>query len=161
MTMKCKIDCLCFNSDLCRLSPPPINYCNILNATIKKYYLCTEMRFIAIILVTYISLLTVSPAVCGLYETIKQVDLCCSSDSNKKCSNEPSGNKTQKQKDKSESDAPYAPCCSVQNCQCYFVTAPQLDFGIQLVTITEKIRIKNETVISNYSSDCWQPPEKV
>ena len=92
------------------------------------------MRFIAIILITYISLLTASPAVCGLYETIKQVDLCCSSDSNKKCSNEPSGSKTQKQKDNSESDAPYAPCCSVQNCQCYFVTAPQLDFGIQLVT---------------------------
>jgi hypothetical protein len=117
------------------------------------------MKFITAILVTYISLLTVSPALCGLASMLKQVDLCCAADNEKKCSKEPSDNK--EQSDQSDSKTPCIPCCSVQNCLCYFVGVPQYDLAVQLITVAQKIRVKNENVFSNYLSNCWHPPKLV
>jgi hypothetical protein len=115
------------------------------------------MKYIVVILLTYMSLLTVSPALCGMYAALKQADLCCSTDSDKQCSKEqPDSNK---QSDKSDSNTPCTPCCIIQNCHCYFVGVPQFDFHIIAYTTTQKIRVTNDNVFSNYSSECWHPPE--
>ena len=114
------------------------------------------MKFIAVILVTYISLLTISPALCGFYAAFKRVDLCCSTENNKQCSKEQTGNSKQ-----SDSDVPCKPCCSIQNCHCNFINVPPFDFFVQTGATAKKTPFKNDKVFSNYLPDCWHPPEIV
>lgn len=114
-----------------------------------KYYFYKYMRLIAIILVTYISVLNMSPIVCGTYIAIKQT-VSCSSD---KCAEK----KTSKQK--SDTGSSCLSCCSVQNCNCSFVDASQFNFLVQINLNSQKAPFKKDKVLSDYLSDCWQPPE--
>lgn len=100
------------------------------------------MRFIAVILVCYISLVTVTPAVCGTCTVLKQVNLCCNDD-----------------KDQSDNTTTCTPCCSLQNCHCNFVAIPQFDFLVQIDINSKKTPIKNDKILSDFLSDCWRPPE--
>ncbi len=113
------------------------------------------MRFIAFILIAYISLLTVSPMVCETYTIVKQTDLCCNSDNVEQCSKNKSDNK------QSGSNTTCTPCCSIQNCHCNFVEVPYFNFLVQVSTISKKTPTKNDKVLSNYLSDCWHPPKVV
>ena len=115
-----------------------------------NYYFYKYMRLIAIILVTYISALTISPVVCGTYLAIKQ-SVSCNDDN--QCRKEPTEN------NKSENSSSCLSCCSVQNCHCNFVEAPQFSFLIQTNINTQRAPIKIDKVLSDYLSDCWQPPE--
>lgn len=114
------------------------------------------MKFFAAILVIYMSILTVSPVLCGLADMLQKVELCCTADESKQCSDEPKDSK-----DQSDNKPTSILCCSVQKCNCCFETPPQFDFEIGPIITSEKIRIRDESVISNYSSNCWQPPEIV
>jgi hypothetical protein len=107
-------------------------------------------------MLSYVSLLTVSPVLCGLTMAIKQMDLCCS-ETGKDCSDGQTDDKPQKS---SENNC-CVPCCSVQNCHCYFVTPQQFDFSVKLFKTIQKLRLQNESLTSNYLSDCWNPPEFV
>lgn len=113
------------------------------------------MKFIAMILVVYVSLLTLSPVVCGTYIAVKQTADCCNENKDRECSKEQT---TNKQSDKSDSNSCLS-CCSVQNCHCSFVDAPQFNFQIQMSLNSKRVPIKNDKVLSDYLSDCWQPPE--
>lgn len=110
------------------------------------------MRFIAVILIAYVLLLTVSPAVCKTYTALKQVNLCGSSN-DKQSTKEQSGNK------QSNNNTSCTDCCSIQNCHCNFVDVPQFNFLAQTSVISKKTSIKNDKVLSNYLSDCWHPPK--
>ena len=111
------------------------------------------MKFISIILIAYITLLTVLPAVCKTYVVLKQAELCCSDKNSNQCSKD--------QKDKSENNMSCTACCSIQNCNCNFVGIPQFDFLIQNGTTTKKAKIQDDKILSNYLSDCWHPPKIV
>jgi len=110
------------------------------------------VRFIAIILVTYISTLTISPVVCGTYLAIKQ---------NISCSNDHECKKKQENNKKADHNSSCLSCCSVQNCHCSFVDAPQFNFLVQINLNSQRAPIKKDKVLSDYQSDCWQPPEIV
>ena len=115
------------------------------------------MRIFAIVFVSYFSLLAISPALCEVYGAIKQIDLCCDK-ADKECK-APVDKDSQPQK--SSDNNCCIPCGTVQDCHCYFESTPQFDFIVAFSVTTEKNHLKNESLISNYSSDCWQPPELV
>lgn len=112
------------------------------------------MRFITTILIIYISLLTISPAVCGIYAVLDQTDQCCTN--TKKCSESSKDNNK-----KSQNNSPCTPCCFMQNCNCYFTDVSQFIFQSNITARTKKIQSKNVNIVSNYSSDCWHPPEMI
>lgn len=114
------------------------------------------MKYIAIILVTYISLLTISPALCGFYAAFKRTGLCCLTNNDKQCSKEQADNS--KQPGKSDSDTT---CCSIQTCHCNFINVLPFDFSVQTGRTAKKAPFKNDKIFSNYLPDCWHPPEIV
>ena len=114
------------------------------------------MRFFALVLVFYLLLLTVSPAVCQVYEAVSQVDLCCTGGSDEQCNQ-----KDSEERKSSNTSNSCTPCSAIQNCCCYFVMTTPFKFSNPIVSITEKIWVNNESVISDYLPDCWHPPETV
>ena len=108
------------------------------------------MRIIATLLVIYTSLLTVSPSVCGVYSALnKAVQLETNSCSNKQT---PTNSKNAKN---------CSPCCSTQNCNCYFVDVLHIDAIASVEISNKKHPFKNDKYFSSYLSDCWHPPEKI
>lgn len=116
------------------------------------------MRLIAVILVAYISLLTVLPVICGTYIVLEQAELCCNSASDNQCSEEQSCNE---QSDEENNNSSCISCCSVQNCNCNLVDVSRFNFLVQISLNSKRAKVENDKVISNYLSDCWQPPELV
>lgn len=111
------------------------------------------MRFIAAILITYISVLTVLPVGCETFTILKQAELCCISNYNKQCSKEQTENK------QSDNKKSCTACCSLQNCN--NISIPQFNFLVHSSKVSKKAPIKKDKVISNYLSDCWHPPKTV
>ena len=116
------------------------------------------MKFISIILIAYFSLLTISPALCGMNAVLKQENLC-STDNSMQGSREQSDNN--KQSGKSESNSPCIPCCSIQNCHTYFIAIPKVDLIVQISATAILIPFKSDKKNSIYLSDCWRPPKIV
>lgn len=113
------------------------------------------MRFIAVILIAYVSLVMVSSTICQTYTLVNQADLRCGSANTKQCS------KDKTNKKQSANNTSCTPCCSIQNCHCNFVEVPEFNFLINSSKVSKKAPIKNDKVISNYLSDCWHPPKIV
>mgnify|MGYP001792439189 CR=1 FL=1 len=101
------------------------------------------MRYISIILAFHLVLLTVAP--------LFSVD-CCSPNSHS-CS---STSHEKKNKDQTGNTCSYGICCS----NCLFVNSEEEQLKIIKITSEiQKIRIEEEHVFSNYSSEAWHPPE--
>lgn len=116
------------------------------------------MRSIALILVAYLSLLTTSPAVCNGYLVLRQDDLCCNITCETECSKDLSTNKPS---GPSEKESSCLSCCSLQNSHCSFVAVPEFNFNVEMSLNTKRPPVKNDKVLSDYLSDCWQPPELI
>jgi hypothetical protein len=108
------------------------------------------MKFFASILLTYLSLVIAVPSVCGISELKNQSVSCCSSEK-KECTDPAS---------KDENNIPSCyPCCSIQNCHCFPEKTLEVRDRLNFISPEEKMRIQNEKPVSNFSGDCWQPPE--
>lgn len=101
-------------------------------------------------------MLTVSPVVCGGYVVLKQADLCCNTESDTKCSKDQTTNKPS---GSSEKNSSCMACCSVQNCHCNCIAIPEFNFCNEISIDSNRPPVKNDKVLSDYFSDCWQPPE--
>ena len=113
------------------------------------------MRIISAMLFIYVSLLIVSPSICGMCASADETEMCSSSCEYTQCSGE------QNENESSEKDSPCTPCCLIQNCNCCFIAPTAFEFQPLIVFSVKKIQSKNDIVVSNYSSDCWHPPEMV
>ena len=113
------------------------------------------MRIVSAIFFIYVSLLIVSPSICGVYTEVNETQMCRSSCEYTQCSGEQTENES------SDKDEPCTPCCLIQNCNCCFVAPSSFEFQPLIVYSAKKIQSKNDNVVSNYSSDCWHPPEMI
>lgn len=111
------------------------------------------MRIVSAILFIYVSLLIVSPSVCGMFTVVEETGMCGSSCEYNQCSEEQTENES------SEKELPCTPCCLIQNCNCCFVAPASFEFQPLIVYSAKKTQSKNDNVVSNYSCDCWHPPE--
>lgn len=109
------------------------------------------MRYIAFILVFYVSVMNVTPAICGSYTYLVQTNVC-RSENNGACSDD-------KSQQNPKSASPCLPCCYVQNCHCNIVTIPEFNFQVFSDLNIEKIPTENDKIYFNYLSDCWHPPK--
>lgn len=98
-------------------------------------------------------LLVVSPSICGMYTVVDEKEMCSSSCEYSQCSEEQTENES------SENDSTCTPCCLVQNCNCCFIAPSSFEFQPLIVCSVKNTQSKNVNVVSNYSSDCWHPPE--
>ena len=112
-----------------------------------------HMRIISILLISYISLLIISPSVGGMFVVAEETNMCCNSDDDNQCSREQSENRS------SDKDSPCTPCCLIQNCNCCFLASSSFEFQPLIAAGLQKIQSKNDQIHSNYLSDCWHPPE--
>lgn len=119
------------------------------------------MKLTAAILVTYISLISLSPALCGFYNSVKKIELCCMSNSNKDCSSNISKNCTSSSNENEEDDSPCTPCCGIPNCNCFYEKIPAFNFTVDETVAYKKVFLVNNKIFSSYFSECWNPPEIV
>ncbi len=108
------------------------------------------MRYLALILTLYLSVITVTPALCSTYSVIKKVTLCCSE---QKCSN--------KTGDCKRGNDTCTPCCLMQNCCCNIVALPEFNFMLEGISTEKKILTISDNALSDYLSDCWNPPKLI
>src|ERR1700741_5429562 len=108
------------------------------------------MKLTALILTCYLALLTGIPAVCSTYTMFQQADICCT---DRNCS--------QKGDCKKESNNSCTPCCSIQSCNCSIIDIPRFNFSIQSSIANKQIPAENDKAFSEYSADCWRPPELI
>lgn len=108
------------------------------------------MRIVSAILFIYVSILIVSPSVCGIFTVVEETEMCTSSFEHTQCSEKQTDNELSEKE---------SPCYLIQNCNCCFVTPAPFEFQPLIVYSSKKIQSKNDNVVSNYSSDCWNPPE--
>lgn len=113
------------------------------------------MRIVSAILFIYVSYLIVSPSVCGMFTIVNETKMCSSSCENTQCA------ELQTENESTDKDAPCTPCCLIQNCNCCFISPSSFEFKPIIFYTAKKIQSKNDNVVSNYSSDCWHPPEMV
>ena len=113
------------------------------------------MRCIALILLVYVSVLNITPAICSSYTTLAQTNLCI----NKKGCGDDDACSNTKQNENSNNTSPCTPCCYIQNCHCNIVNTPRFNFQILSDVSTEKISTENDKIYFNYLSDCWHPPK--
>jgi len=110
------------------------------------------MKSIAIILLSYITILVTAPPLCAMEAILKNAGLCC---------NEQSSTTNQNQSNDTEENTPCAPCCTVQSCQCYFTPTAEYNFTVQDCTSLQAIPVGDEPIPTGYLSECWHPPETV
>lgn len=112
-----------------------------------------QMKHLAVILATYISLLTFQPVINKMIVLVQKSTehcgtSCCSKGQKEK--NTPTDNC-----DRNNCN----PCQPCGNCCGYYYTDNSFHLIKILVTISYK-HVVNEVAISNFSNDCFHPPER-
>ena len=121
------------------------------------------MKFISFILATYICFLTVQPAVTAFYSTLTQqtVETC----GDNCCSHKQADSKQKPDTDKQDPNncCPNGICNPFEQCACCIgVTVGQPTYKlIATVLINEFTFPTSVNITSNYSADCFHPPEIV
>lgn len=110
------------------------------------------MKLVAAILLTYVSVLVTAPALCAMEEIATKAGLSCTGNESDDCS---------KESDQSNEKSPCMPCCTVQSCQCYFITINEFNLNIQESVSISTIPYTNDKILSDYLSECWHPPELI
>ena len=103
------------------------------------------MKSIAIILLSYNTILVTAPPLCAMEEVLKKAGLCC----------------TEQNSASDEESTPCAPCCTVQSCQCYFTPTLEYNFTVKDCISLQAIPVSAEAIPTGYLSECWHPPERV
>ena len=117
------------------------------------------MRYLAAIFVMYLTLITVSPTVCQLMGGMQQMSFCSSEKSISAASEQTDS--PDSPSEKSDDNKCCIPCCTIPSCNCAFVAvAPYAISPFEFGNL-QKLRLHDETLVSNYLPDCWQPPEMV
>ena len=109
------------------------------------------MKWIAMLLFIYTSLLVAGPAICSVEKIMAQADACCHQTKKKDCTKD----------ENSKQDAPCMPCCVVQTCQCEYISPVNIDFTMENGGSITAIPDMNDKIHSDYWSECWHPPETV
>lgn len=117
------------------------------------------MKYLATIFVLYLTLITVAPTACQLIGGVPQLQLCSSEQSFSACDQQTETSDVPTEQ--SEDNNCCVPCCTIPSCNCVFVTEVPLQVSNFEFDNLRKLRPRDETLVSNYLPDCWQPPEMV
>lgn len=111
------------------------------------------MRHLAFILATYISLLAFQPVITNMISLVKQSTEHCGTN----CCN-----KAQKEENAPKNNCDQNncnPCQACGNCCCYYYTESSFSI-IKIPATISYNHVVNEAAISNFSNDCFHPPER-
>ena len=105
----------------------------------------------AFILLSYFSILVVSPAVCSVYLGIDAIEFCGTNDSCTSSADIPN--------DSNDGNLPCADCCIMGCCECDYFLMDTNDGPSEVLSGEKKMLINNENAHSSYLSKCWKPPK--
>ncbi|HTF03598.1 MAG TPA: hypothetical protein VK826_06205 [Bacteroidia bacterium] len=115
------------------------------------------MKFFIFLFAAYLTFLVTSPVICTATCEEEKEPSCCTAEAT--CTAE----KTSKEstEDKTNGNTCCTPCCSMQNCHCFFESITEINFNVSAYSIANQYLLQDDKLNSTYLSDCWQPPEIV